>query len=464
MVLIFTPIFSFSATLPSGYTELEYIESTGTQYIDTGVVPADNFDVTVTVSFDDLSEPGIVLGSRTTTQTSDRLIILKYSNTSLGYDYGELAQSITRPAYPDVEINTKYKIQLQGTLNHVDYYVNNQLISSQNTTRQTSTYNLWLFNANTGSAATFYGFKGKMYSCRIINNGVLVRDFVPAKRNSDNVAGMYDTVTNTFFTASQSGFYFLDYIGGTGTQYIDTGIKPNSNTKIEAKFSLNSVDNYQCLIGGRIRYEAQNKNKDSFTIWANTVGNQIRFDYDDEVKYSNINVSVNTPYVVTKAKERNYVNGTETDSNTVSTFTCDYNLFLFGVNTFGDMPKPYYMDGKVYYVKIWDNGTLVRDFVPVQRISDGVVGMLDKTSGQFFTNAGEGTFVADTNVDSGTYLMSFIAGPAVAQPTTVEIIWGGLAEPDASGMCVYGETFTAPSTAPTAPSGLKFLGWRPIGQ
>lgn len=25
--------------LPSGYTELEYIESSGTQYVDTGVVP-----------------------------------------------------------------------------------------------------------------------------------------------------------------------------------------------------------------------------------------------------------------------------------------------------------------------------------------------------------------------------------------------------------------------------------------
>lgn len=27
--------------LPSGYTQLEYIESTGTQYIDTGIIPTD---------------------------------------------------------------------------------------------------------------------------------------------------------------------------------------------------------------------------------------------------------------------------------------------------------------------------------------------------------------------------------------------------------------------------------------
>ena len=33
----FTPV-----QLPSGYTQVEYIESTGTQYIDTGIIPTNN--------------------------------------------------------------------------------------------------------------------------------------------------------------------------------------------------------------------------------------------------------------------------------------------------------------------------------------------------------------------------------------------------------------------------------------
>jgi hypothetical protein len=85
--------------------------------------------------------------------------------------------------------------------------------------------------------------------------------------------------------------------------------------------------------------------------------------------------------------------------------------------------------------------------IPAKRDSDNAVGMYDTVRNKFCTVAGSGTITA---------------GPAVAQPATVEIIWGGLAEPDASGMCTYGETFTAPSTAPTAPSGLKFLGWIPV--
>ena len=33
------------ANLPSGYTQVEYIESTGTQYIDTGYIPNNNSEI-----------------------------------------------------------------------------------------------------------------------------------------------------------------------------------------------------------------------------------------------------------------------------------------------------------------------------------------------------------------------------------------------------------------------------------
>lgn len=35
--------------LPSGYTELEYIESSGTQYVDTGVVPNNKGECTILI-------------------------------------------------------------------------------------------------------------------------------------------------------------------------------------------------------------------------------------------------------------------------------------------------------------------------------------------------------------------------------------------------------------------------------
>ena len=44
-------------------------------------------------------------------------------------------------------------------------------------------------------------------------------------------------------------------------------------------------------------------------------------------------------------------------------------------------------------MKINNNGTLVRDFIPAKNAS-GVVGMYDTVSGQFFTNQGSGDFIA----------------------------------------------------------------------
>ena len=52
------------------------------------------------------------------------------------------------------------------------------------------------------------GFQGKMYYCKIYDNDVLVRDFIPAVRDSDGKAGLYDLVTNQFYTNVGTGADF----------------------------------------------------------------------------------------------------------------------------------------------------------------------------------------------------------------------------------------------------------------
>jgi len=57
---------------------------------------------------------------------------------------------------------------------------------------------------------------------------------------------------------------------------------------------------------------------------------------------------------------------------------------------------------RVYAFKMWNNGTLVRDFVPVRQNSTGKYGMLDLVNGVFYGNA---------NTSSGT--TDFTPGPIV---------------------------------------------------
>ena len=44
-----------------------------------------------------------------------------------------------------------------------------------------------------------------MYSARVYQDGVLVRDYIPVKQG--NVVGVYDKVSNTFFTNQGSGTF-----------------------------------------------------------------------------------------------------------------------------------------------------------------------------------------------------------------------------------------------------------------
>lgn len=50
---------------------------------------------------------------------------------------------------------------------------------------------------------------------------------------------------------------------------------------------------------------------------------------------------------------------------------------------------------RIYYAKIWDNGTLIRDFIPAVRNDDGVIGMYDQVNDVFYTNDGTGSFITD---------------------------------------------------------------------
>lgn len=89
-----------------------------------------------------------------------------------------------------------------------------------------------------------------------------------------------------------------------------------------------------------------------------------------------------------------------------ATFQSSHNLLI--ASTFTNSGSSDYEDsenrdvrrfsGKIYWFKIYDDGTLVRDYVPAQRIEDGAVGLYDKVSGLFYENNGTGTFGAGPEV------------------------------------------------------------------
>jgi hypothetical protein len=61
---------------------------------------------------------------------------------------------------------------------------------------------MWLFSYGGNS----YPFKGRIYYVEVKNNSTYKRIFIPAKRLSDAAIGMYDLITQTFYTSSNTAF------------------------------------------------------------------------------------------------------------------------------------------------------------------------------------------------------------------------------------------------------------------
>ena len=88
---------------------------------------------------------------------------------------------------------------------------------------------------------------------------------------------------------------------------------------------------------------------------------------------------------------------TRNDAEGKTNFTCTDNIYLLGQN-YESAPRTH---GKrtVKSFKYWDkDDNLLRDMIPCYRRSDNVIGMFDKVSQTFFTNAGTGTFTKGNNV------------------------------------------------------------------
>ena len=186
--------------LPSEYQRLEYIESTGTQYIDTGI----NINTT-TSRYETKISPSLVSGTiaifgtrngSSANQSSMNVFIID-GTFRLDWLYG--AGNSVR----NISSKTEYTISITrgfATINNVDY-------TSRETASIDSLYTFYIGNLNNAGSVYSKGFSGKIYYSKLYNNNILVFDGVPCYRKSDNEIGMYDIVSNTFFTNAGTGTF-----------------------------------------------------------------------------------------------------------------------------------------------------------------------------------------------------------------------------------------------------------------
>ena len=190
--------------LPYGYTRLQYVESTGTQYIDTGVSGFNSGDWEIGVKWMVTGwsvSYGYVLGVYKNEDSNAYRVILQKTDNDAYY-----VSSNSKAGGGSIAVTNKPKNVIHtATLMKNTFVFDGQTYSAP-TTGDTipSSAKMTLFG---GGSSSILKSKSRIYSAYAKKDNVLKFNLIPARRNSDSVVGMYDTVTKTFLTNVGTGVF-----------------------------------------------------------------------------------------------------------------------------------------------------------------------------------------------------------------------------------------------------------------
>ena len=172
-----------------------------------------------------------------------------------------------------------------------------------------------------------------------------------------------------------SGYTQLEYIEGSGSQYIDT------------KLICNKSDSWRYSIVADLANNSNYAGCNGYLQYQASVGGGVKSDID--IVYQNVTETIS-------------VNGVQKSSQSWAGYSGS-NVKI-GILKMGDVNNVWFsgspQSGKIYSCKIYKSGVLTRDFVPCKNPS-GSIGLYDLVGAQFYQNSGTGTFIAGAVVNFG---------------------------------------------------------------
>lgn len=190
---------------------------------------------------------------------------------------------------------------------------------------------------------------------------------------------------------------FVEYIESNGTQYIDTGFIPNQDTRIKIKTSPRSIENTDDGVGFIPYGSGISYTERSFELY--TSGGKYEFNYGGQNHWvGEVNPAIGQILDIdfNKNSLTMIVNNQIICTNTFSyiNYTAPYSLYLFALHR----ASIFRGHARIYYCQIYDNGVMVRDFVPCLD-PNGHACMYEKINSTYYNNIGTGSFIVGPEVD-----------------------------------------------------------------
>lgn len=363
------------AQLPDGYTELQYLESSGTQWIDTGVKPDQTYALKIKFQTEQSSSGGIAVSDA--------------SWQSNGFGIWCNAAAFGNGTMQTTEWHGTTPIEIE--LSQQGLFVNGNLTWTPDTATFTVPANMTLFSLNrNGSIAE--KLTGKIYFAQLFKAGKPVRNFIPCT-NPSGIPGLYDLVDGKFYGNSGTGVFLagppketlpegfaqVEYIQSDGSQFFDTGIVPDANTRVVMDFQLMTAGSTnQCLFGvvGQFSFR-----------WYGS-GSAFRSNGSNSVNFPT-SISATDRHIVDKTAIKTTLD--RDFSVTTTAGNCTLPLYLLAQKASSGATN--YAKAKLFRCQIFNGDAFARVFVPCKDPT-GAVGLYDLVGQKFYGNAGTGSFTA----------------------------------------------------------------------
>jgi hypothetical protein len=181
--------------------EIEYLESTGTQYIDTGI--SCNADYTIYVEFNSAIGTEAIIGTRRSTRTKEHALVMA-SEGDVSY-----RSSNANTQTPSIALYDGYTAStwVSARCEREKLYIDNSLVAQiSNWITFTSAIHYYLFGMCTNGSASNLGSK-KIRAFKISNNGQMLLDMISVRVGTTGY--MYDKVSNQLFGNRGTGNFVL---------------------------------------------------------------------------------------------------------------------------------------------------------------------------------------------------------------------------------------------------------------
>lgn len=367
--------FSYEYSLPKGFKKVEYLQSSGTQWIDTGVVPDNETGLYLKahrINGGDL----VPVGART---NDIRFYPPRFNMDGVTIEYAwenyyVLGNRNTSDDLSYVSLLNFYNTRKASIQTQSNFYE-----KALNTTLPSLSHTIYIFDWNYNGSATTHWI-GKIYEVKISQGENLVRHFIPCL-DDDGVPCMYDLVNdNVYYKEGDgefnyprdypssnynlpAGFKKCVYLQSDGTQWIDTGVIPDNETGLYFKGLQLTYGNFVpfgVTEGNNGIHPPRFNNKDLYYKWGGTSVKMMTWDKADDLIFHSLLNLYNSKIAKFDSED------TDIESFITSqagTYTIPIRLFSY--NFKGSYSADYgKWAGRIYRAQITQGTNLIHDYVP----------------------------------------------------------------------------------------------------